>query len=298
VYNLPIGIDINNLIEDLKIICWEASSILLYYSQKLKDNQCEKNFIKTKDFNEPVTSADLEVNNLIIKKIRQKYCNIKWNILSEENAKDVLISKIEDKWLWVLDPLDGTRDFIQGTGDFAIHLALNYKNKPFIGFVVIPSRNELWISNGNFTWCENRNGMKNKFQCSDNIRLKDMRIITSKNHKNKALRDLIDKIGFIEIIEMGSVGCKIAAILRGDADLYISLSIPGGSAPKDWDFAGPEAVLKAAGGAITNINNRELYYNQKGYLQEGLIIASNCRKNHAELCLQIRKIIQENNIMI
>ena len=297
-YNLPIGVEINDLIEDLKIICWEASGILLYYSQKLKDNQCEKNFIKTKDLNEPVTSADLEVNNLIIQKIKQKYYNIKWNILSEENAKDELISKIEDKWIWVIDPLDGTKDFIQGTGDFAIHMALNYKNKPFIGFVVIPSRNELWISNGNFTWCENRNGMKNKFQVSYNIRLKDMRIITSKNHKNKTLRDLINKIGFREIIEMGSVGCKIAAILRGDADLYISLSIPGGSAPKDWDFAGPEAVLKAAGGAITNINNRELSYNQKGFLQEGIIIASNCRKNHAKLCLQIKEIIQENNIMI
>ena len=297
-YNLPIGININNLIEDLKKICWEASDILLYYSQKLKDNQCKKNFIKTKDFNEPVTLADLEVNNLIIKKIKQKYLNIKWNILSEENAKDVFTSTVEHDWLWVLDPLDGTKDFIQGTGDFAVHLALNYKNRPFIGFVLIPSRNQLWISNGNSTWCENRNGIKNKFQVSQNIRLRDMRIITSKNHKNGLLQDLINKIGFCEIIEMGSIGCKIGAILRGDADIYISLSIPGGSAPKDWDFAAPEAVLKAAGGAITNINNQELDYNQKGFLQEGLILASNCKKNHAKLCMEIRGIMDENNILI
>ena len=205
-YNLPIGIKINNLIEDLKKICWEASDILLYYSQKLKDNQCKKNFIKTKDLNEPVTLADLEVNNLIIKKIKQKYLNIKWNILSEENAKDLLTSKVEHDWLWVLDPLDGTKDFIQGTGNFAVHLALNYKNRPFIGFVLIPSRNQLWISDGNSTWCENRNGIKNKFQVSENIRLRDMRIITSKNHKNASLQDLINKIGFSEIIEMGSIG--------------------------------------------------------------------------------------------
>jgi len=298
VYKLPIGININDLIEDLKKICWEASDILLYYSQKIKDNQCKKNFIKTKDFNEPVTLADLEVNNLIIKKIKQKYLNIKWNILSEENANDVFTSKGEHDWLWVLDPLDGTKDFIQGTGNFAVHLALNYKNRPFIGFVLIPSRNQLWISNGNSTWCENRNGIKNKFQVSENIRLRDMRIITSKNHKNGSLQDLINKIGFSEIIEMGSIGCKIGAILRGDADIYISLSIPGGSAPKDWDFAAPEAVLKAAGGAITNINNQELDYNQKGFLQEGLIVASNYKNNHAKLCLEIRGIMEENNILI
>mgnify|MGYP001362589727 FL=1 len=297
-YKLPIGININDLIEDLKKICWEASDILLYYSQKIKDNQCKKNFIKTKDFNEPVTLADLEVNNLIIKKIKQKYLNIKWNILSEENANDVFTSKGEHDWLWVLDPLDGTKDFIQGTGNFAVHLALNYKNRPFIGFVLIPSRNQLWISNGNSTWCENRNGIKNKFQVSENIRLRDMRIITSKNHKNGSLQDLINKIGFSEIIEMGSIGCKIGAILRGDADIYISLSIPGGSAPKDWDFAAPEAVLKAAGGAITNINNQELDYNQKGFLQEGLIVASNYKNNHAKLCLEIRGIMEENNILI
>ena len=297
-YKLPIGININDLIEDLKKICWEASDILLYYSQKIKDNQCKKNFIKTKDFNEPVTLADLEVNNLIIKKIKQKYLNIKWNILSEENANDVFTSKGEHDWLWVLDPLDGTKDFIQGTGNFAVHLALNYKNRPFIGFVLIPSKNQLWISNGNSTWCENRNGIKNKFQVSENIRLRDMRIITSKNHKNESLQDLINKIGFSEIIEMGSIGCKIGAILRGDADIYISLSIPGGSAPKDWDFAAPEAVLKAAGGAITNINNQELDYNQKGFLQEGLIVASNYKNNHAKLCLEIRGIMEENNILI
>ena len=295
-FNLPIGININNLIADLKIICWEASDILLYYSQKLKDNQCNKNFIKTKDLNEPVTLADLEVNNLIIKKIKQKYSNIRWNILSEENAKEDYISNIDYEWLWVLDPLDGTKDFIQGTGDFAIHLALNYKNRPFIGFVLIPSRNELWISDGNSYWCENRKGIRNKFQVSENIRLKDMRIITSKNHKNESLQDLINKIGFHKIIEMGSIGCKIGAILRGDADIYISLSIPGGSAPKDWDFAAPEAVLKAAGGAITYINNQELDYNKKGFLQEGLIVASNCKKNHAKVCSEIRGIMEENNI--
>ena len=57
---------------------------------------------------------------------------------------------------------------------------------------------------------------------------------------------------------MGSVGCKIASIIRGESDIYISMSLPEGSSPKDWDFAAPEAILKAVGGAITTIDNRNL----------------------------------------
>ena len=69
---------------------------------------------------------------------------------------------------------------------------------------------------------------------------------------------ILNKIGFKKVTVMGSIGCKIASILRGECDIYISLSLPGKSSPKDWDFAAPEAILKAAGGAITNLNNEEL----------------------------------------
>ena len=60
------------------------------------------------------------------------------------------------KWTWVLDPLDGTKDFIQGTGNYAMHLALNYKRQSFIGIVLIPEKDELWITDGSNTWCERK----------------------------------------------------------------------------------------------------------------------------------------------
>ena len=85
--------------------------------------------------------ADLKVNELIINQIKQKYKNIEWEILSEENVK--LFSNFcnpNSDWLWVLDPLDGTKDFIQGTGNYAMHLALNYKKKPYLGVVLIPEK--------------------------------------------------------------------------------------------------------------------------------------------------------------
>ena len=81
---------------------------------------------------------------------------------------------------------------------------------------------------------------------------------------------------------MGSVGCKIASIIRGESDIYISMSLPEGSSPKDWDFAAPEAILKAEGGAITTIDNQNLLYNGENYEQRGIIIASNNKDIHGE----------------
>ena len=91
---------------------------------------------------------------------------------------------------------------------------------------------------------------------------------------------------------MGSIGCKIASILRGESDIYISLSFPGKSCPKDWDFAAPEAILRAAGGAITNLDNEELSYNKKIMNKEDIIIASNDKKTHESKCKQIKAIIK------
>ena len=293
---LPEGIDIVNLIDDLRLCSWSASDILLKYSKFIKDKKYKSDFIKNKENNEPVTLADLEVNNFIINHLNNKYTNIDWDILSEETNNTKYQKRIITNWLWVLDPLDGTRDFIQKTGNYAMHLALNYRNKPYIGIVLIPEMNELWIANGNQVWCENKNGIREKHNLSNSRDLEEMVVVTSKNHRNQALHNLINNIGFKRSFLMGSIGCKVASILRGEADIFISLSLPGKSAPKDWDFAAPEAILKQAGGAITTLNNKELIYGQDGLRQEGLIIASNNKQNHGSICLEIQKILKRRNI--
>ncbi len=290
--NLPTGVNKKKLISDLKNISWEASDILLDYSQKIRNQSL---FIETKNNNEPVTEADLAVNNLIIKNIHQKYFKNLGDILSEENVNNKFEYKFQN-WLWILDPLDGTKDFIQNTGNYAMHLALNYKNKPSLGLVLIPARNELWITDSSSVWCENKIGTIFKHNLSNKRLLNEMTIVISKNHRNESLTELIQKIGFKKSITMGSIGCKIASILRGESDVYISLSLPGQSAPKDWDFAAPEVILRNAGGAITNLDNEELTYCKKNFRQEGLIIASSNKKNHKNLCFEIKKIIKEYNL--
>ena len=180
---LPSGVDINNLIDDIRIFSWQAADILLYYAKLLEDADDKRKILENNDEEDPVTLADLKVNELIIKKINENYKNINWDILSEENEK--ISSKIFDNnkdWIWVLDPLDGTKDFIQGTGDYAMHLALNFKGKPYIGFVLIPNKNQLWIADGKKTWCEKRDGSKYEPVLLKSKNLKEMTLVTSKNH--------------------------------------------------------------------------------------------------------------------
>ncbi len=294
---LPSGLEINNLINDLRILSWEAADILLYYSKILKDTNYKSNILKNDNIEDPVTLADLKVNELIIKSINEKYKDIDWEILSEENVKiDSRNCDTEADWLWILDPLDGTKDFIQGTSNYAMHLALNYKKKPYIGIVLIPEKNELWIANGIEVWCEKRDGSLLKPNLSKNKSLQEMVLITSKNHNNETLKKLIKKINFNEVRVMGSIGCKIASIVRGESDLYICLSLPGKSSPKDWDFAAPEAILKASGGLITNLDNSKLSYGKLKYEQRGIIVASNNHLIHERICLEIKDIIERYDL--
>ena len=293
---LPSGVDINNLIDDIRIFSWQAADILLYYSKLLEDSDDKKKFLKNNKEDDPVTLADLKVNEIIIKRINEKYKDTNWDILSEENVKISKTFVTKNDWVWVLDPLDGTKDFIQRTGNYAMHLALNFKHKPYIGFVLIPDKNELWITDGKKTWCEKRDGTKYKPNLLKIKNLQEMTLVTSKNHGNEILRNLIQKINFNKVEIMGSIGCKIASIVSGDSDIYICLSLPGKSSPKDWDFAAPESILKAAGGAITNLDNQELSYGKTSFQQGVIIVATNDKKTHGSICFEIKKIIQTSGI--
>ena len=88
-------------------------------------------------------------------------------ILSEENVKIIPCQSCNKnaEWIWVLDPLDGTKDFIQGTKNYAMHLALKNRLKPYLGVVLIPERDELWFAYESLVWCEKKGWFKNKIKC-------------------------------------------------------------------------------------------------------------------------------------
>jgi len=204
--------------------------------------------------------------------------------------------RVNSDWTWVIDPLDGTRDFVQCTDDYAMHIALNYKQRPYIGVVLIPAKDEIWISDGENTWCEKSDGSRIHPKSSKFENLNNMVLVTSKNHGNKTLKQLIQRINFSDVINMGSIGCKLTSILRGESDIYICLSLPDKSSPKDWDLAAPEAILKAAGGSITDLDNQELIYGKNNFEQGGIIVATREKSTHKKICLEIKKIIEKYEI--
>jgi 3'(2'), 5'-bisphosphate nucleotidase len=282
----PPGIEEKQLLADLRRLCWGAADILLAYG---RGEQPPYGFPKALSVDEggegPVSAADLAVNQWLLDGLAQAYPDAGWTLLSEETAKEQLTAgePLDAEWLWILDPLDGTKDFLQGTGEYAVHLALVHRGEAVLGVVLQPLLEDLWfglVPEGR-AWRENRAGEQQPAQLSSRQALSEMVLVASRNHRDQRLEQLLEALALGDTKAIGSVGGKVATILRGETDVYISLS--GKSAPKDWDMAAPEAVLKAAGGAFTHADGAALRYNTGDVRQAGCLIASH-GVSHQELC--------------
>ncbi len=293
---LPAGVDLEVLLEKLRTLSWGAAEILRAYARR---EQPPFGFSKVLEVQEkkegPVSAADFAVNTWLLDGFKSYFPNVPWTLLSEETARSELNQGkvLANDWIWILDPLDGTKDFLQGSSDYAVHLALLYQKCPVLGLVLLPELEQLWFGVcGLGAWCENSSRDKSPVCLSHRELPDDLLVISSRNHRNETLESLLEKLPYKTGKKVGSVGCKVAAILRGEADIYISLS--GKSAPKDWDMAAPEAVLASAGGQFTHADGRALVYNKGDFLQEGCLIASHGRL-HEVICSQIRSALLDIN---
>ena len=296
---LPEGVNLQHLLVELRRLSWAAADILLAYG---RGEQPPYGFPKALSVDEggegPVTAADLAVNQWLLEGLQASFPAAGWTLLSEETAKEQLRDgePLDAEWLWILDPLDGTKDFLQGTGEYAVHLALVRAQAPVLGVVLLPEKGELWLGVVNETaasteaesaelpgvaWCENRAGDVVPVSFSARRQRGELVLVASRNHRDQRLEQLLQAMALGDTKAIGSVGGKVATILRGETDLYISLS--GKSAPKDWDMAAPHAVLQAAGGAFTHADGRALTYNTGDVRQAGCLIASH-GPAHSELC--------------
>ena len=282
----PPGIEEKQLLAELRRLCWGAADILLAYGRGEQPPYGFPKALSVDDGGEgPVSAADLAVNQWLLDGLAQAYPDAGWTLLSEETAKEQLTAgePLDAEWLWILDPLDGTKDFLQGTGEYAVHLALVHRGEAVLGVVLQPLLEDLWfglVPEGR-AWRENRAGEQQPAQLSSRQALSEMVLVASRNHRDQRLEQLLEALALGDTKAIGSVGGKVATILRGETDVYISLS--GKSAPKDWDMAAPEAVLKAAGGAFTHADGAALRYNTGDVRQAGCLIASH-GVSHQELC--------------
>ena len=287
---LPEDVELTTLLDELRKLSWAAADVLIAYARGEEPPYgFPKSLTVEEDGDGPVTAADMAVNELLISGLKNNLDYKEWDILSEETSKEKTFqySEYKKKWCWIIDPLDGTKDFIQGSKNYAVHIALVYEKIPKIGIVLIPERNELWIGViGKGAWYENRAGSKMSISFSERAEISELILVSSKNHQESKLQNLLSKIDFAATKKIGSVGCKVASILRGEADVYISLS--GRSSPKDWDMAAPHALIEAAGGNFSHADGANLTYQNHNYFQSGCLIASH-GKSHNEICQKAMK---------
>ena len=271
--------------KSLRQLSWGAADILIAYSRGEQPPYGFSRALNVHNGNEgPVSAADLAVNEWLLDGLELNFSSVNWSLLSEESVKDNSSKNfsMSSEWLWILDPLDGTKDFISGSGDYAVHLALVRDQKPVLGVVLIPEKEELWFGLlGKGAWCENRFGQKRFVSFSRRSNFEEMVLVASRSHRDERLEKLIEILKLGKQMAVGSIGCKIGTILRGESDVFISLS--GKTSPKDWDMAAPEALLRAAGGEFTHANLVNLKYRNEGFSQSGCIIGSN-GMNHSLLC--------------
>lgn len=277
-------------IEDILAIArsvgWGASYLLRsYYSSQLRSGDLE---IKDKQ-GDPVTAADIAVSHYILERLQENLGDREFGYISEETYNLESYQQSSQPWVWIIDPLDGTRDFIEKTGEYAIHIALVKHGRPVLAVVAYPEAEKLYYATlGSGTFVETRDGKVTRKEISKRNKIEDFILVISRTHRDERFNNLLQQLPYKNQKHIGSIGCKIAAIVEHQADVYISLS--GKSAPKDWDLAAPELILTEAGGQFTHFDGTPLMYNQGDVSQWGGLLASN-GQCHAQLCKEAERIL-------
>lgn len=247
------------MVKDVLNIATEAGKeILNIYNREYN--------IRNKEDKSPVTEADLKSNKIIEDGLK-KY---KWPMLSEESEDNYL--RLKSSSVWIIDPLDGTKDFIQKTGDFSIMIGLVEDGEPKFGVVYVPVKDKLYYAirdQGSYLRIGKEREQKLKVSSIEDF--SDARLVVSRNHLYLNDIELADKLGVSHFKKTGSTGIKISLIAENKADLYYNLSGKLGQ----WDTCAPEIILTEAGGRLTDTLGKRIKYNQKEVKNVKGIIASN-----------------------
>ena len=224
-----------------------------------------KGLTKTiKSDNTPVSNGDLEVNNLITKKISQITPNIP--IISEETSDNK--DKLNLKNFWLIDPIDGTYDYINNLDEFTINAGLIVNNKPVAGLINAPAKKRMFYSYGNQNAYELSDG--NTINLSNKIVKKD-RPITFISYSKKTkpeIQKIYNDLKVKENVKMKS-SLKFCVVASGEYDGYVA-------EPRayEWDIAAGHAILDHSGGSITDFNGNEILYGKKDLKNTSLILKS------------------------
>jgi 3'(2'), 5'-bisphosphate nucleotidase len=203
----------------------------------------------------PVTLADQEAENLISSRLKDLAPAIP--MVGEEAVAAGLIPDISSGAFWLVDPLDGTREFITGGGDFTVNIALMRNFKPVMGIVFAPVSNQLYFGAESDSFMSLDGGAARKIRIRD-VPSEGLTVVASKRHGDpERLAEFLRSRKVKELINFSS-SLKFCALAAGRADFYPRLG-----PTSEWDTAAGEAVLRAAGGQVTTLDGAPLSYGKK-----------------------------------
>ncbi len=247
-------------VEVARQIAREAGRILLDYYRDGAE-------VKWKGHDDPVTAADHAANEFLVRELARRFPDDA--ILSEELPDNQ--ERFQKARVWMVDPMDGTKQFIERIGEFAVMIGLAVAGKAELGVVYHPSLDRMYYAApGMGAFLEEKLTTK-RLQVSQVSDPSQMIAAMSRSHHNPKVDRVLDRLGIKQKISSGSVGLKIGLIAENRAQVYTHL----GSRTNLWDTCGPEAILRHAGGIVTDIHGEALRYDRSEIRNQRGVVASN-----------------------
>ena len=246
----------DNQLDTLLRIAKTAGNAILSVYQRAGDID-----VTIKDDNSPLTEADRDAHEIIIAELKEFTPSIP--ILSEESDGTSVDERLSWSRYWLVDPLDGTKEFIKRNGEFTVNIALINNGAPELGIVYVPVTDISYLGKtGVGAWKVAATGEVDAISIANfDLNQGQVRIAASRSHRGDFLDQFINtleaKLGEAEVVSMGS-SLKICLLAEGKADIYPRLA-----PTSEWDTAAAHAVLAAAGGDIVDTEFQALRYNQK-----------------------------------
>jgi len=235
------------------------------YAGKVSLDLRDKGLIKKiKTDNTPVSNGDLEVNKIITQKLKEITPHLP--IISEETSDNKLLNDLKDFWL--VDPIDGTHDYINNLEEFTINAGLIINKNPAAGLIYAPSKKRMFYSYGENSAFEIVNGKTVELNCSKNFDKNEIKFVSYSNKIKPEIEKIHKKFNVKKYVKMKS-SLKFCVIAAGEYDGYVA-------EPRacEWDIAAGHAILKHAGGIVTDFENKEIKYGKKNFKNPSLILKS------------------------
>ena len=221
--------------------------------------------VEIKEDNSPVTLADKGADKLIREYLGQMFPD--YGMLTEESNDD--LSRLDKDYIWIVDPVDGTKDFVARDNEFTTNIALAYKGQVVVGVVSIPATKEIYYASKN-NGAYYDDGKGNVQRIHVNNKTENLTMLTSRFHVSELEHEYVKKHSDkIKTVKQYGSALKACLIAKGEAEISIRFN----NGTKEWDTAASQCVIEEAGGVFIKPNGEPLTYNRKDvYNREGYYI--------------------------